>query len=129
MSRKTQSEISTTRGSLAVPLRRSKISPRRRRAGGAVLEAVLVLPILLGLSLAVGEYGMFFYFKHNLVNAARSGVRASIPAGAANADVIASVRKSLFAAGMVPNVNSSGNYTIDITDTSDVAVTVNTQAA
>src|SRR5690349_7990478 len=120
-------EQKSARGPLAVSLRRSKFfSSLRRRSGGAVLEAVLVLPILLGLSLAVGEYGLFFYYKHNLVNAARAGVRAAIPSGADNAAVIDAVRKSLFAAGMVPNVNSSGNYTIDITNTSDVAVTVST---
>ena len=46
--------------------------PRRgRRSGGAVLETVLVMPVLLYLAFGIVEFGYYFYVKHSLEGAAR----------------------------------------------------------
>ena len=38
----------------------------RRRRGGALIEAALVMPILLGLCFGMVEFGYFFFVKHTL---------------------------------------------------------------
>jgi Flp pilus assembly protein TadG len=43
-----------------------------------VVEAILVLPVVLMLTLGVAEYGYAFYLKHSLMTAAAVGVRAGI---------------------------------------------------
>lgn len=118
---------SSAQGHLAESLCRrwaGRPSATSRRSGAAVLEAVLVLPLLLALTLGVGEYGYFFYVKHNLVNASRAGARASIPAGATNSTVNTAVNRALFAAGMTPSDSSLGNYTVAIKNSGGADVTV-----
>lgn len=56
--------------------------PLRRRRGLAAVEAALVLPIILLLSLGLIEYGWLFYKSYQIGNAARVGVRqAAMPNG------------------------------------------------
>ena len=83
----------------------------RRRFGGAVLETVLVLPILLYLAFGIVEFGYYFYVKHSLEGAARDGCRAFIASGATTTDVSNAVSTAMTAA----NLGSSG-YTTTITD-------------
>ena len=82
---------------------------RRRRRGGALLEAALVLPILLALSFGTVEYGYFFFVKQSFQGASRDGSRAAIVPGATNADVTNAVAVSLNAAGL-----GSSGYTVSI---------------
>jgi Flp pilus assembly protein TadG len=72
----------------------------RCRRGNAVIEAVLVIPILLLLAFGTVEFGHFFFIKHSLQGAAREGARASIVSGATNADVNSAVSTSMTAAGL-----------------------------
>ena len=85
------------------------------RRGNAVIEAVLVIPILLLLAFGTVEFGHFFFVKHNLQGAAREGARAAIISGATNSDVAGAVAASMSAAGL----DGSG-YTIT-TDPADVS--------
>jgi Flp pilus assembly protein TadG len=85
------------------------------RRGNAVIEAVLVIPILLLLAFGTVEFGHFFFVKHNLQGAAREGARAAIVSGATNADVNVAVSTSMTAAGL----DGSG-YTVT-TNPSDVS--------
>ena len=48
------------------------------RRGGAVLEAVLVLSLLLSLSLGAAEYGYALFLKHSLQAATTVGLRTAI---------------------------------------------------
>jgi len=51
---------------------------RARRSGGAVLEAVLVLTLLLSLALGAAEYGYALFLKHSLQAATTVGLRTAI---------------------------------------------------
>ena len=83
----------------------------RRRFGGAVLETVLILPVLLYLAFGVVEFGYYFYVKHSLEGAARDGCRAAIPAGALYSDITSAVDTCMAAS----NLSSSG-YTMTTGD-------------
>jgi len=48
------------------------------RRGGAVLEAVLVLSLLLSLALGAAEYGYALFIKHSLQAATTVGLRTAI---------------------------------------------------
>jgi Flp pilus assembly protein TadG len=81
----------------------------RRRRGGAILEAALVLPILLGLCFGMVEFGYYFFVKHTLQGAARDGARMGIVPTGTNAKVNATVATAMKAAGF-----EDGAYQIDI---------------
>ena len=98
-------------------LGKSGLSSRGRRSGGAVLETVLVLPVLLYLAFGIVEFGYYFYVKHSLEGAARDGCRAFIASGATLTDVTNSVNAAMSAA----NLSSSGYTTV----TQDGATTLN----
>ena len=86
-----------------------------RRRGNAVIEAVLVIPILLLLAFGTVEFGHFFFVKHNLQGAAREGARAAIVSGATNSDVTSAVSASMTASGL-----QNSGYTVT-TNPSDVS--------
>ena len=88
----------------------SRSSPSSRRRGGAVLETILILPILLYMGFGTVEFGYYFYVKHSCEGAARDGCRAAIVAGAQYSDVTSAVSSSMSAA----NLGSSG-YTVTCT--------------
>lgn len=90
-----------------------KVSLRsRRRFGGAVLETVLILPVLLYLAFGIVEFGYYFFVKHSLEGSARDGCRAFIASGATPTDISNAVSQSMSAS----NLSGSG-YTILTTDT------------
>ena len=99
--------------------RRRSQPVRWRRVGGAVLEMVLILPVLLYLAFGTVEFGYFFYVKHSLEGAARDGARASIPSGAVYSDITSAVDTAMSAA----NLSSSG-YAIQVKDGSTVITTL-----
>jgi Flp pilus assembly protein TadG len=70
---------------------------------------MLTLTILLNLTFGCIEFGYYFYCKNTLQGAAREGVRASIVAGATDANVTSAVNNVLSAAGQV-----TGNYTVSV---------------
>src|SRR4051794_16751579 len=83
----------------------------RRRFGGAVLETILVLPVLLYMAFGIVEFGYYFYVKHPCEGAARDGCRAFITAGATLTDVQTQVDAAMQAASL-----SGSGYTIVVKD-------------
>jgi Flp pilus assembly protein TadG len=71
-----------------------------RRGGGAIVEALLVLPLMVMLSLGAGEYGYAFYLKHSLQAAAGVGVRTAILATSTDSAVQSVVAQQLALTGM-----------------------------
>jgi Flp pilus assembly protein TadG len=65
------------------------------RGGGAVIEAVLVLSLIMMLSLGAGEYGYAFYLKHALQSAAAVGVRTAILQNSTDAAVKTAITNQL----------------------------------
>jgi Flp pilus assembly protein TadG len=107
--------------------RRQKAEGRNRRhcrTGGAVLEMVLVLPILLALAFGTVEFGYFFYVKSNVQSAAREGARAAILPSSTSSDVNTAIANAMSAAGL-----SSSGYTTSIMDANGAAVTLSSVAA
>jgi Flp pilus assembly protein TadG len=51
---------------------------RRRHAGTSVVEMAIVLPLLLTLVFAIGEFGIAFTQWQTLINAAREGARTGV---------------------------------------------------
>ena len=95
---------------------------RPRRRGGALLEAALVMPILLGLCFGMVEFGYFFFVKHTLQAAARDGARMGIVATGTNAKVTATVATAMKAAGLTET-----GYEVEIKDgTTDANLDVST---
>jgi len=100
-----------------------KTFPRRR--GGAILEAALVLPIILGLCFGMVEFGYYFFVKHTLQAAARDGARMGIVPSGTNAKVTTTVATAMKAAGF-----DDGTYQVDIMHAeTDANLNVGTAAA
>lgn len=66
---------------------------RARRKGAALVEAAVVLPIFVLLTLAVIEFGRGMMVAQLITTGARLGARDGIIEGNANADVIATVKE------------------------------------
>ena len=60
----------------------------KRYRGAAAVEAAIVFPLLLLLTLGVIEYGWLFLKVHQITNATRYGARIAIRPGSSTADVI-----------------------------------------
>jgi Flp pilus assembly protein TadG len=94
-----------------------------KRRGSGVMEAALVLPVLVYLTMGAMEFGYFFYLKHTLQGAAREGARAAITPGATTTDVSNAVNTAMNAAGFniatrpgiytVQVLNAAGSATVD----------------
>ena len=96
----------------------------RRRLGAAVLETVLIMPVLLYLAFGVVEFGYYFYVKHSVEGAAREGCRAFIVSGATLTNVSTAVTASMHAA----QLDNSG-YTAVTQDGSTVLTNANYTSA
>lgn len=94
-------------------------SPSRRssgaRRGNAVLEMILVLPVLLMLAFGIADYGYFFYVKNCVQQAAQAGARLAISSSSTNSKVTTLVSQMMTSAGL-----SSSGYTLTTTP-SDIA--------
>jgi Flp pilus assembly protein TadG len=82
---------------------------RTRCRGLATVEAALVFPLLILLTLGVIEYGWLFLKVQQLTNAARNGARIGIRPDATSQDVVDVIDTLMASAGM----DSSG-YAITI---------------
>lgn len=74
-----------------------------------MLEMIVMLSMLVGLSFGAVEYGDFFYVKNVVVGAAREGARAGMISGATNTNVTTAVSKAMTSAGI-----ASSHYTLTI---------------
>jgi Flp pilus assembly protein TadG len=84
---------------------------RRRSRGGAVLETILILPVVIMLVLGAIEFGYFFWVKHTCEGAARDGCRVFIMAGTTLTDVQTAVDNAMKAAGL-----QNAGYTVYVGD-------------
>jgi Flp pilus assembly protein TadG len=65
------------------------------RGGGAIVEAVLVMSLILSLTLGAAEYSYAFYLKHALQSAAAVGVRTAILTSSSDAAVRTAITNQL----------------------------------
>ena len=72
----------------------------QERRGTVTIEAALVFPILLLLTLALVEYGWMFLKAQQTTNAARNGARIGALAQSTTADAYAAVSSLMDTAGM-----------------------------
>jgi Flp pilus assembly protein TadG len=89
-----------------------KATGRGRRAGQAVVEFALILPLFMLLVFGTLEFGRAYYDMHLLTNAARSGARLGTLPGKVEADVNSAVSASLTAVGMT----NPSTTTVAVTD-------------
>lgn len=68
---------------------------RKQRRGAALVEAALVLPVFVGVTLGIVEFGRAMMIGQLVTNAAREGARLAIIEGSTNSDVEATVRNFL----------------------------------
>jgi Flp pilus assembly protein TadG len=85
----------------------SRRQSRRRETGTSVVEMAIVLPLLLTLVFAIGEFGIAFTQYQTLINAAREGARtgvlfrgASCVAGTVKSQISTTVNSYMVASGI-----------------------------
>ncbi len=81
-----------------------------RCRGTAIVEAALVFPLLLLLTMGAIEYGWLFLKAQQITNAARQGARLAIRPDSTNGDVLAAIDSLLAGAGM-----GSSGYAVSFT--------------
>jgi len=113
------------------PIKACRAAFARHGNGNALVEMVLLMPLLLSLSFGAVEYGYAMYIKHTLQGAAREGARAAVVAGATAADVQSMVDSTMQAAGF-PQAKYTRPPTIApaswTTQPAGTAITVTVQA-
>lgn len=82
---------------------------RTRYYGLATVEAALVFPLLILLTLGVIEYGWLFLKSQQVTNAARNGARLAITPDATTQEVMNAIDSLMAAADM-----GSSGYTVSI---------------
>ncbi|QOV89267.1 TadE/TadG family type IV pilus assembly protein [Humisphaera borealis] len=91
-------------------------SARRVRRGNGVLEAALVLPVLLALSMGMVEFGQFFYMKHTIQAASRDGARTAILSSTTHSAAQTAITNTMNSANVASN-----KYTVTFTNASTSA--------
>jgi Flp pilus assembly protein TadG len=76
---------------------------RRVRRGNGVLEAALVLPVLLALSMGMVEFGQFFYMKHTIQAASRDGARTAILSSTTHSAAQTAITNTMNSANVAAN--------------------------
>ena len=84
----------------AAMIRARSIGIRSVRRGGAVLEAVLVLTLLLSLALGSAQYGYALFLKHSLQAATTVGLRTAILSNSTDAAVQTAVASQMAMNGL-----------------------------
>jgi Flp pilus assembly protein TadG len=98
-----------------------KFKRQTRRAGSAVLETCLVLPILIMLGFGVVDYGYCIYLTNAFQGAAQAGARTAVLDTSANSDVNTAVSTMMTAAGV-----SASNYTVTLSPSNVSGLTAGT---
>jgi len=98
--------------------------PKKIRYNGTVLvEAALVFPLLLLLTLGAIEYGWLFLKSQQITNAARQGARVAVRDGATTQDVLTTIDNLMAAADMAksgyqvviaPSVSVSPGFPVNV---------------
>ena len=107
----------------------AKMSERSRRRGTAMVEAAVVFPLLVLLTLALIEYGWLFLNMQDTTNATRHGVRMAVTPDATSGEVIAAVqdimaRTRMGDTGYTISINPSDVSSVETGDTVRVDITV-----
>ena len=89
---------------------------RRNKRGTSVVEMAIVLPLLLMLVFAIGEFGIMFTQYETLINAAREGARTGVLYRGSTC--AAATVKTQISAAVKNYMNGSGVSTGAITTTS-----------
>ncbi|HET6426827.1 MAG TPA: TadE family protein [Phycisphaerae bacterium] len=76
------------------------VKTTRRSRGAATIEAALLFPVLLFLTLALIEYGWLFLKFEETTNAARRGARLGVTPDATTGEVASAVGSLMSSAGM-----------------------------
>jgi Flp pilus assembly protein TadG len=84
-------------------LRAPRRRPPSRRHGGALVELVLTLPIVLSMSFGLVEFGQYIYIKQCFEAAARDAARVAIMASATQAQVTSTLTNTLAQANVTYN--------------------------
>ena len=77
---------------------RSTTQHPRRHGGNAIIELLLVFPMLMALAMGMVEYGQYVYLKHAFESAARDGCRVALIQGSTQAEVVSAMTSTLAAA-------------------------------
>lgn len=72
-----------------------KRRPQAGRRGAAMVEAALVLPVFLMVTMGIIEFGRALWVSNMVTNAAREATRAAILDGSTNTEVIQSAKDFL----------------------------------
>jgi len=92
-----------------------KVSNKTHCRGTAVVEAAVVVPLLLTLTLAIIEYGWLFLKAQQTTNATRQAARVGIAWGASEDDIVAAIDTLMTSAGM------TGKYDTPTISPADIA--------
>lgn len=79
---------------------KQKQRKRTCRSGTTLVEAAIVFPLILLLTLGVIEYGWLFLKAQEITNATRHGARIAVRPDATPADVLAAIDSLMVAAGL-----------------------------
>lgn len=79
---------------------------RSRYSGTAIVEAAIVFPLLLLLTLGIIEYGWLFLKAQQITNAARQAARIAVRLDASEPEVLAAIDSLMTAAGL-PDYNAT----------------------
>src|SRR5437762_11725811 len=105
-----------------------RISNRRGSAqrGSAVMDAMLVFPLLLALMFGTMEYGYYFFVRHTLTGAAREGARVAIMPSGTNTKVSDAIVQYLKNAGLqTSSTTLDTKFTLTINPAVSAATTGN----
>jgi Flp pilus assembly protein TadG len=92
--------------------RATGIARKRARGGGALVESILVMPLIVMLGFGTIDYSYYFYLKNTFQGASQAGARAAIPSAAVNSNVTGVISTMLTAAGI-----ASSKYTVALSPT------------
>ena len=99
--------MNTTKSNERPASPRKAIPRRRYRRGNGVLEAALVLPVLLSLSMGMVEFGQFFYAKHTVQAASRDAARTAILSSVTHQQATDAAKNTMTAANI-----AASKYTV-----------------
>lgn len=103
----------------------SKLLTKRQRRGAAIIEAALVIPILILLTLGALKYGWIYYRLQQATNVTRQAARLAIRPWATNSGVEAEIDSQMALAGMAyADVAYSKSVSCEITAGNAVTVSL-----
>ena len=96
----------------------------RSERGAALVEAAMIMPLIMLISVGIFEFGRAYQTSQVLTNAAREGARLAVLEGRTDADVRARVNKYVTDGGLT--ALSDGNIQVDRTVTLTATATAST---